>query len=104
MAPDLARRSRMLSLCCAAGCRPCDVHDVRAREAPGVTGVTAIRVDRSASRDARWRCSSTARGEAMSRIRTRILTRREYRKFEQAVRKAERWGGAGDLLAAYRRV
>ena len=40
----------------------------------------------------------------MSRIRTRIMTRREHRKFELAVRKAERWGGAGDLLAAYRRV
>jgi hypothetical protein len=40
----------------------------------------------------------------MSRIRARIMTRREHRKFEQAVRKAERWGGAGDLLAAYRRV
>jgi hypothetical protein len=40
----------------------------------------------------------------MTRIRTRIAARREYRKFELAVRKAERWGGANDLLAAYRRV
>ena len=40
----------------------------------------------------------------MSRIRARIISRREYRKFEQAVRKAERWGGSGDLIAAYRRV
>ena len=40
----------------------------------------------------------------MSRIRARILTRREHRQFEQAIRKAERWGGASDLLAAYRRV
>ena len=40
----------------------------------------------------------------MSRIRARIITRREYRKFEQAVRKAERWGGSSDLIAAYRRV
>ena len=40
----------------------------------------------------------------MTRIRTAIATRRQYRQFERAVRQAERIGGAGDLYAAYRRL
>jgi hypothetical protein len=38
------------------------------------------------------------------RLRKRITARRHYRQFERAVAKAERYGGAGDLLAQYRRL
>jgi hypothetical protein len=37
-------------------------------------------------------------------LRKRIVARRHYRQFERAVAKAERYGGAGDLLAQYRRL
>jgi hypothetical protein len=37
-------------------------------------------------------------------LRDRRAARRQYREFESAVRAAEAHGGAGDLLAAYRRV
>ena len=36
-------------VCCASGCHLCDVRDVRARKAPGVTGVTRFRVVVTAS-------------------------------------------------------
>ena len=35
---------------------------------------------------------------------SRITARRNYRAFERALRKAERYGGAVDLHAAYRRA
>jgi hypothetical protein len=37
-------------------------------------------------------------------LRRRLTARRNYREFERAVAKAERYGGAGDLLAQYRRL
>jgi hypothetical protein len=37
-------------------------------------------------------------------LRARIAARRNYRAFERALAKAERFGGAGDLHAMYRRL
>ena len=37
-------------------------------------------------------------------LRQRITARRNYRAFERAIAKAERYGGAGDLYAMYRRL
>ena len=39
-----------------------------------------------------------------STLCARITTRRRFRAFERAVGKAKLYGGAGDLLAAYRRA
>ena len=38
------------------------------------------------------------------RLRNRIVARRNYRAFERALAKAQRYGGAGDLIAQYRRL
>ena len=37
-------------------------------------------------------------------LRNRIIARRNYRAFERALAKANRYGGAGDLVAQYRRL
>ena len=37
------------------------------------------------------------------RLLERVTTRRRFRAFERAVRRAESYGGADELLAAYRR-
>ncbi|MCW2570959.1 MAG: hypothetical protein JWO88_1017, partial [Frankiales bacterium] len=38
------------------------------------------------------------------RLRDRIVARRNYRAFERALEKANRYGGAADLVAQYRRL
>jgi hypothetical protein len=38
------------------------------------------------------------------RLRDRIVARRNYRAFERALARAQRYGGAGDLIAQYRRI
>jgi hypothetical protein len=38
------------------------------------------------------------------RLRDRIVARRNYRAFERALARAQRYGGAGDLIAQYRRL
>lgn len=38
------------------------------------------------------------------RLRSRIVARRNYRAFERALAKAQRYGGAEDLIAQYRRL
>ena len=38
------------------------------------------------------------------RLRDHIVARRNYRAFERALAKAYRYGGAGDLVAQYRRL
>ena len=38
------------------------------------------------------------------RLRDRMVARRNYRAFERALEKANRYGGAGDLIAQYRRL
>jgi hypothetical protein len=38
------------------------------------------------------------------RLRERIVARRNYRAFERALEKADRYGGAGDLIAQYRKL
>ena len=42
--------------------------------------------------------------EIPGNLRKRITARRNYRAFERAIAKAERYGGAGDLYAMYRRL
>ena len=37
-------------------------------------------------------------------LRARIVARRNHRAFERALEKAQRYGGAGDLHAMYRRL
>jgi hypothetical protein len=37
-------------------------------------------------------------------LRARIAARRSYRAFERALQKADRYGGASDLLAVHRRL
>jgi hypothetical protein len=37
-------------------------------------------------------------------LRKRLTARRNYRAFERAIAKAERYGGASDLYAQYRRL
>jgi hypothetical protein len=38
------------------------------------------------------------------RLRDRIVARRNYRAFERALARAQRYGGAADLIAQYRRI
>ena len=38
------------------------------------------------------------------RLRNRIVARKNYRAFQRALDKANRYGGAGDLIAQYRRL
>ena len=40
----------------------------------------------------------------MTRLRERITAHRNHRAFERALQKANRYGGAGDLVAQYRRL